>query len=124
MKKLQIEWRHYVKEGKTCERCAETGDNLSQVLIDIREEYAAKGIMIELKETELAESQMAESNMILVNDIPIDELIYDAKAQENNCCSCGDLIGKQTNCRTLCYQDKVYEAISPEIIRLAIENSL
>ncbi|MBI3069037.1 MAG: DUF2703 domain-containing protein [Betaproteobacteria bacterium] len=30
--KLTIEWLHVEKEGKTCIRCAETGQTLQQVL--------------------------------------------------------------------------------------------
>lgn len=124
MKKVKIEWRHYVKEGKTCERCAETGLNLSQVLKSIQEDYSARGIAIELKEIKLPESRISESNMIFINDKPLEEIISGTQAQENDCCSCGELTGKQTNCRTLCYQGKTYEAISVELIKLAIERSL
>lgn len=124
MQKLLIEWKHYAKEGKTCERCSDTGNNLAQVLKDIQGEYISKGIEIELHETELTESMMAESNMILINGAPLETLIPSAKVEENNCCSCGEMTGKQTNCRTVCYQDETFEKIPPELIKLAIENSL
>jgi tartrate dehydratase beta subunit/fumarate hydratase class I family protein len=28
MKRLEIEWRHLDKEGRTCDRCADTGDEV------------------------------------------------------------------------------------------------
>lgn len=33
--KLDIEWRHFEKDGETCERCAGTGTNLAEVIASI-----------------------------------------------------------------------------------------
>ena len=40
MKTLRIEWKHLAKDGKTCERCGETGATLRRVIDGLRAELA------------------------------------------------------------------------------------
>jgi len=122
MKKLIIEWKHFDKEGKTCERCSETGKNLSRVINGLRTELLPKGVEIEYRETKLPENRMSESNMILINSVPLEQLIPDTKVGKNNCCSCSQLINDASSCRcrTVTHQGIVFEEVPRKLIRLAI----
>lgn len=126
MKKLLIEWKHFDKNGKTCERCSNTGHNLNQILNQLKEEYRAQGIEIQYKETKLPESLMAESNQILLDGELIENIIPNAKLGENHCNSCSDLIDNPQgcNCRTITYKDKTYETIPVDLIKQAIASKL
>lgn len=126
MKKLIIEWKHFDKEGKTCTRCSQTGDNLGEVIKDIQNEFSAKGIEIQFLETKLPESRMPESNQILIGGIPLENLIPDTKVGENYCNSCSDLIENPggCQCRTLGRAGDIYEEIPVDLIKQAIINEL
>jgi len=126
MKQILIEWKHFDKDGKTCERCSNTGNNLNQVFNKLKEEYQSRGIEIQYKETKLPESRMAESNQILLNGVLIENIIPDTKLGENHCDSCSDLIDdpQGCNCRTITYKDKTYETIPVDLIKQAIANKL
>lgn len=119
MKKITIEWKHFDKEGKTCERCSGTGENLLKVISKMQKEH---GMEISFKETKLPEEKMSESNEILIDNILLENLVPDTKAGENNCSSCAELIDQpeKCNCRTLNQGEKVFEEIPIEIIEQAI----
>lgn len=119
MRELNIEWRHYEKEGATCDRCAATGDSLRETVALLRRELAQHGVTVTLTETALPEERMAQSNLVLFDGIPLEELLEDAAADENPCPSCSCLTGSQTDCRTVAYRGRTYEEIPAELIRLA-----
>jgi len=120
MQKMHIEWRHYDKTGRTCDRCSDTGTNLKQVI----EKYAERGIAIELQETLLDASQLAESNMILMNGVALEELLAGASASESACPSCSCLTGTAASCRTVRYHGITYEDLSPDLISEGIKAAL
>jgi len=122
MKKILIEWKHFDKKGKTCKRCSKTGKNISQVISDLQSELLQKGVEIEYKETKLAESRMSASNMVLINSVPLEALIPDTKAGENECCSCARLINNASSCRcrTVSHKNVIFEEVPKKLIRLAI----
>ena len=124
MKTLLIEWKYFAKEGKICNRCSETGANLHQVLVELKEELKKRKIDLQLKETVLSKSKIPESNIILVDGIPIEQILPNALKSENECCSCGDLCGSKTNCRTVNQNGKVYEEIPVSLIKEAIIKQL
>lgn len=119
MKELTIEWRHFEKEGATCERCAATGASVREVVAELSKEMALRGVSVTLSETILPEEQMPQSNMILFNGVALEDLLEDAAADENSCPSCSCLTGSETSCRTMEYQGKTYEEIPGELIRKA-----
>ena len=123
MKKLTIEWKHFDKSGKTCDRCSSTGDNLKQVIEEMSPTLSLKGYSIELVETKLGAEDMLESNSVLINGVPVEKLL-NASVDENSCVSCGDLIDGPCSCRTVKVGPDTYEAISPELIKEAILKSL
>lgn len=94
MKKLAIEWKHFEKEGETCERCAGTGENLATVVAELQQELKGEGVEVTLTETLLPASRIAESNMILFNGIPLENLLAEMDVAENPCASCACLTGE------------------------------
>lgn len=119
MKELAIEWRHYDKEGATCDRCAATGSSVREVVSKLANELAAMGISVNFAETPLPEELMAQSNMILLNGKPLEAILDNAAADETPCPSCSCLTGSETSCRTVEYQGKTYEEIPGDLIRTA-----
>ncbi len=120
MKDLTIEWRHYEKEGATCLRCSATGKTLEQVVADLHDELAPRGILLTFTEKRLSAGEMPQSNMILFNGIPLEELLSGAETSENPCASCACLTETETYCRTIEYEGKTYEEIPEELIRQAV----
>lgn len=119
MQELSIEWRHYDKEGATCDRCAATGASVREVVAVLSEELAGKGVSVIFTEMKLPEELMAQSNMILFNGVPLEMLLKNASADENHCSSCSCLTGSETSCRTVEYEGTNYEEIPAELIRKA-----
>jgi hypothetical protein len=124
MTKLHIEWRHYAKEGETCDRCAATGSSVKNVVAELARELSAKGIDVGFTETELPEELMAQSNLILFNGVPLEEVLGDATAGENACPSCSCLTGSDTSCRTVEHGGVVHEEIPAALIRRAALKAL
>lgn len=119
MKELVVEWRHYDKDGSTCDRCAATGSSVATVIADIGREFASMGITVTFIETRLTESLMEQSNMILFNGVPLEALLDEASAGQTHCHSCSCMTGSETNCRAVQYQGNFYEEIPEELIRAA-----
>lgn len=124
MTDLTIEWRHYEKEGATCVRCSATGMTLEEVISELRDELAGRGVRVAFVETKLGEEQIPESNIILFNGIPLEDLLSGATTSENACASCSCLTGTATSCRTVEYAGKTYEDIPAELIRAAAYKAL
>lgn len=124
MKKLTIEWRHYDKEGSTCDRCAATGSSTKEVVSKLIDELAEMGVIVSFTETLLPEELMAQSNMLLFNGEPLETILDNAAADENHCESCSCLTDSETNCRTVEYEGKTYEEIPEALIRKAIYKAI
>jgi len=120
MKRLEIEWRHLDKEGKTCDRCADTGETVRRVFEDLSRELRPAGWEVAFKETLLTENEIPESNLILLNGVPIEEILPGTRKSENCCASCGELLGAPTMCRTIEHGGLTYEAIPASLIREAV----
>ena len=119
MKELVIEWRHYDKEGATCDRCAATGSSLAEVISRLGRELAGRGIAVSFTETTLPAEFMAQSNLILFNGVPLEAVLDDAEADESSCPSCSCLTGTKTSCRTVRFEGKTFEEIPADLIRKA-----
>lgn len=117
---LNIEWKHYEKEGKTCDRCSATGRNIRNVIQDLQQELSEQNVQITLQETVLAESRISESNMILINGKALEEILSSATTSSSNCPSCACMTGKETDCRTVVHDGTTYEEIPEELIRKAV----
>lgn len=116
MKHLEIEWRHLDKDGKTCDRCSETGETVRAAYADLVEELEPKGWEVALKETLLTDQEISESNSIYMNGVALETLLPDTRASENCCASCGEILGAPTMCRTLERDCQTFETIPAAVI--------
>ena len=116
MNRLEIEWRHLDKDGKTCDRCSETGGTVRAAYEDLIKELEPKGWGVTLKETLLTDQEIPESNSIFLNGIAIEKLLPDTGKSENCCASCGEILGGPTMCRTLERDGQTFEAIPAAMI--------
>lgn len=120
MKTITVEWRHLDKNGRTCERCGDTGETIGPLIRSLQEECRPKGVEILFTETHLDEAEIDQSNLILINGKPLEALLPLASAGQSNCCSCGEITGKNESCRTIVRNSRVFEAVPGEFIREAI----
>jgi len=120
MKTIEILWKHLDVNGKTCDRCHRTGDEIRQFVDRLHEECLGKDVRIALREVKLTENEIEESNRIFINGIPIEDFLPDAGVSQNDCLSCTDLLGSSTRCRTIIHSGREYETIPQELIREAV----
>ena len=120
MKGLEIEWKHLDVDGKTCDRCAGTGDEIHQLIDRLHEECELKDVHITLKEINLTEKDIEESNRIFINGIPLEDILPETTVSQNVCSSCSDLLGSSACCRTIIHTGKEYETIPKQLIREAV----
>lgn len=118
MKKLIIEWKHLDVAGETCDRCYDTGENLTQEVKRLNRALQSRDISVELIETKLDDTKIPESNVILFNGVPMEKII-DIKIANNYCESCTALLGTETYCRTVIFEGNEYEDVPAKAIRQA-----
>jgi small redox-active disulfide protein 2 len=114
--RLEIEWRHLDKDGKTCDRCSDTGDSVRSAYQTLIRELQPKGWQVTLKETLLTDEEITESNSVYLNGIAIEKLLPGTYKSENCCSSCGEILGAPTMCRTLERNGQTFEAIPAAMI--------
>ncbi len=119
MKKLIIEWRHLESQGRTCDRCSDTGEAVREVVAALKAELADQGVAVSFFETKLGEDRIPESNQLRFNGALLEDLLPEARAGESSCCSCTELLGVETSCRTVESGTETHEAIPAELIRQA-----
>jgi len=118
MKKLIIEWKHLDVAGETCDRCYDTGENLTQEVKRLNRALQSRDITVELIETKLDDTKIPESNVILFNGVPLEDIL-DIKIAKNYCDSCTALLGTETYCRTVTFEGNEYEDVPAKAIRQA-----
>lgn len=116
MNRLEIEWRHLDKDGKTCDRCSDTEGTVRAACADLAKELEPKGWEVSFKETLLTDEDISESNSIYFNGIAIEKLLPDTHKSENCCASCGELLGSPAMCRTLERNGQTFETIPAAMI--------
>jgi len=116
--RLEIEWRHLVQQGNTCERCDNTGVTLLRVLQDLSAELGRAGVVVTFRETPLGPEDLAQSNLILFNGRSMEDCLG-AQVTETHCQSCCELVGEQVSCRAVEINGTIYEAIPEALIREA-----
>ena len=116
MDRLEIEWCHLDKDGKTCDRCSDTGETVRAAYGDLVKELEPKGWEVKLKETLLTDQDIPESNSICFNGVAIEKLLPDTRKSENCCASCGEILGSPIMCRTLERNGQTFEAIPAAMI--------
>ena len=124
MTTIDIEWRHLVVAEATCDRCGDTGALLRQLVAELNHECAPHQVNIRLTETPLGPERIAESNMVLINGRPLEAIVPTIQVGSSSCVSCGDLTGRDEQCRTLEISGQTFEVppvylIRAEVCRLA-----
>ncbi|MDH5299029.1 MAG: DUF2703 domain-containing protein [Desulfobulbaceae bacterium] len=120
MNRVEVEWKHLDQEGQTCDRCAQTGAGVAEVVRQLATECGMKGVEIVFTETLLSAAEIEQSNLVLINGVALEEILPEATASESSCCSCSELTGREESCRTIVRFGMVHEALPPQFIREAI----
>ncbi len=121
MRNLIIEWKHFDKDGKTCDRCSGTGANLKKAIDSLRSDLDSEGISLTLVETKLSQDHMNESNEVIIDGVKIEDVLPGMASGENECSSCAILIdASECRCRTIKEEGDTFEEIPEEMIKRAI----
>ncbi|ABX19333.1 MULTISPECIES: DUF2703 domain-containing protein [Burkholderia] len=114
MKALPILWQRLVTSGKTCPRCADTGEEVNRAIRQLREILLPLGIEPVLERREIDEATFkatpAESNRIWIAGKPMEAWLNGTVGSSRCCSVCGD-----TECRTVEVEGASYEVI-PEAL--------
>ena len=120
MKTIDIEWRHLRVEGETCERCGDTGALLRELVANLNQECAPRGVQVTLTETPLGPESIQESNQVLINGKPLEASTPAIRVGSSACASCGDLTGRDEHCRTLELDGHSFEVPPAYLIRAEV----
>ena len=120
MKTIDIEWRHLVVDQATCERCSDTGLLLQQLVTDLNHECAARRVQVSLTETPLGPERISESNQVLINGRPLEVSAPTIRIGASNCRSCGELTGRDEQCRTVELEGQSFEVPPAYLIRAEV----
>ena len=116
MKSLPIIWQRLVTpEGNTCERCADTHQEVEEAVTLLEEALRPLGIVPKLEVREIDQQAFrldpSESNRIWIAGKPLEDWLS-ATVGTSHCCSvCGDSL-----CRTVEMTGQTFEAIPARLI--------
>ena len=120
MKTHTIEWKHLDRDGRTCQRCDQTGANLRRVIRELNVSCRPSGMQFRLKDTRLKPERLAESNSIFIDRRPLETFLPESRVTSTECASCGELTGESAQCRAISNDRGIHESIPAEIIREAL----
>src|SRR5688500_7977797 len=120
MKTHTVEWKHLDRNGQTCDRCHDTGDNLRAVVRKLNTSLRSRRVRFRVKETLLKPDRLAESNSIIVDGRLLETILPETRVTNTECGSCGELRGQATDCRALTKDGRIHETIPEEIIHDAL----
>ena len=115
MKSLPIVWQRLVSpEGKTCDRCSATQQEIQRALEKLKDALRPLGIAPSLNIKEIDEKAFkadpSESNRIWIAGKPLEEWLG-ASVGSSRCCSvCGD-----SDCRTVEVGARTFESIPEQL---------
>ncbi len=116
MQPITITWQRLVDgQGQTCDRCADTEQELVKAVRFLTKALAPVGIVFSLEQQALSQEDFARdplrSNQIRIDGRDLEEWLAAEVGQSTCCGPCGD-----AQCRTLKVDEQVYEAIPAELI--------
>ena len=120
MNTVAVEWRRLVHDGRTCDRCGDTGAMLRQLVASLDAECAGQGTRVKLKETELGPERIAESNLVLIEGQPLERLLAHIAVGHTHCASCEELTGQEQACRAFQLAGETHEVPPPYLVRQAV----
>ena len=114
MKSLPIIWQRLVSDGKTCDRCNATYQEIQRGVSKLKEALSPFGIKPTLETRDIGEKAFKanpfESNRIWIAGRPIEEWLG-ASVGSSRCCSvCGE-----SECRTVLLGGTTFEAIPEKL---------
>lgn len=114
MRQMPITWKRLVKDGQTCERCGSTFHQLESAVGKLEAALRPLGIQPVLVTETIDEREFvvepSESNRVWIAGQPLEHWLG-ATVGKSRCCSvCGD-----SDCRTLEFGGRAYEAIPEEL---------
>ena len=115
MRALQILWQRLVSpEGKTCDRCSATYEQMERAIEKLRQSLRPLDIEPKLEVTEIDERSFkanpSESNRIWIAGRPMEEWLG-ASVGSSPCCSvCGT-----SECRTVEVEGTIFETIPEKL---------
>lgn len=119
MKRLEILWQRVTVDGGTCQRCGDTGQSVRRMAETLRAELAPLDIEVVLTEKALPPFAVEESNRVFFNGRAVEDILgarHEVAVGMNHCQSCCDMLGGQTDCRTLCVDGQEHEALPEELL--------
>lgn len=119
MKRLEILWQRVTVDGGTCQRCGDTGQSVRRMAETLRAELAPLDIEVVLTEKALPPFAVEESNRVFFNGRAVEDILgerHEVAVSMNHCQSCCDMLGGQTDCRTLCVDGQEHEALPEELL--------
>ena len=120
MKSVEIEWRRLVQDSATCERCGDTGALLEQLVEWLNAECRPRGIEVKLETVALGPGRIAESNQVRIDGQLLEQLQPQIIVGQNDCASCGELLGHPQDCPTIGVGDEIHEVPPAWLIRQAV----
>lgn len=116
METMTIEWQRLVDDvGRTCERCAHTGDKTEDAFDKLKRCLALVGINVVFKKRALDQSTFSanpiESNQIKIDGKALEQWLDGSTGQSQCCGPCGD-----AECRTVTVDGVTHEAIPEDLI--------
>lgn len=135
IKKLKIDFLYL--DLSTCERCGATDKVLDDALSELKPEL--KGVEVIVNKTKIENDEEAKkhdfvrSPTIRINGVDIEKILTGRlNVKDNYCESCANICGDSclestgggTQCRTIEYKGKTYEAVPKEMIKDAIRREI
>ena len=117
---LKVQWQRLVDEqGKTCDRCGGTQEELGRGVESLKASLQPLGIDVALEQKSLSSEECArdidQSNRIWIAGRPLEEWLG-AEVGRSPCGSCCSAIGEEVECRTVSVGGETYEVIPAELI--------
>ena len=120
MKTVEIEWRRLVQDGATCVRCGDTGALLEELVKRLNTECRPRGVAVKLETVALGPGRIAESNQVRIGGRLLEQLQPQIIIGQNDCSSCGELLGHPQDYPTIGIGDEIHEVPPAWLIRQAV----
>jgi hypothetical protein len=115
VRELEILWQRVTVGAETCLRCGDTGESVRRAAEALQAELGPSGVAVRLVEKALPPFAVNESNRVFFNGRALEDILG-ARVGMNPCRSCCELLGAETDCRTLILDGRVHEALPEELL--------
>ena len=117
---LKVQWQRLVdEEGKTCDRCGGTQEELGKGVKSLKAALRPLGIAVILEQKSISPEECAgdisQSNRIWIAERALEEWLG-AEVGQSPCGSCCSKLGEDVECRTVSVGNETYEVIPAELI--------